>query len=234
MHDEPSKKVPDWLAALRDPIEGGPYLSHYIVAPEHIPDVLRAFGAPPLHARRVLVSAINEMATKLWLAREGRPPLRFAEAQKKLESLGAAARNLKNKLTDHELRRAIFWANISKLPALDSQERTHGEKRIPTSIFGAIDEGLKFLIEGVDALRNSKVYHRVFDQPSSSDSRMRPERALLWEPLLALMTDFKIASFREHQPLIATIRSLHLACGIEPPDPGAVRQTVKDWRKRQR
>jgi hypothetical protein len=173
------------------------------------------------------------MAAKLWLAREGKPSLTFAEAHNKLEALGAAAKNLQNKLKDHELRRAILWANISKLPILESQE-TPGELKIPTPIFGAIDWGLRFLIEGVDALQDPKIYNRIFDQPLDSDNRMRPERALLWEPLLDLLADFKIASFGEHQPLIATIRSLHLACGIEPPDPGAVRQTVKDWRKRQR
>jgi hypothetical protein len=226
MVDAPRKEIPEWLSAIRHPQGAELYFSPYVVAPEHIPDVLRAFGKRPAFAKRLLVTAIDEMAAKLWFARKHKPSLNF---DRKLMALAAAAKNLKNKLQDQELRRAIFRANTLKWPITDWRERP-GEEELPP-MFAAIEEGLTFLIKGAAALQDPKIYHLALDQPS--DTKKHLERALLWEPLLALLDDFN-GDFAEHQPLIATIRSLHLACGIEPPDPNAVRQTVNAWRKRKR
>jgi hypothetical protein len=229
MADTPRKEVPEWLAALRHPKGGDLYLSPYIVAPDHVRDVLQAFGKRPTFTKRFLVAAIDEMAARLWFAHKHKPSFSFDAGQNKLKALAAAAKNLRNKLQDGELRRAIFRANTLKWPIPDYRDRPGAEELPP--IFAEVEEGLAFLIKGAASLENRKIYNLAFDQPP--DSQKSLERALLWEPLLKLLDDFH-EDYGAHQPLIATIRSLHLACGIEPPDPGAVRQTVNAWRKRQR
>lgn len=89
------------------------------------------------------------------------------------------------------------------------------------------------LLRVIRAVRDPEMYMSVFSHQGTS-SRKSVERAVLWEPLLDLMERHDIQNFSQHQPLIGTVRALHRACGITPPDPGAVRQTVNSWRKRYR
>jgi hypothetical protein len=106
------------------------------------------------------------------------------------------------------------------------------EKRLK-ELYGNIDPTavLENLLRAIRALREQEVYADAFLQPGG---RKRPERALLWEPLLDLMSEFNIENFSQYQPLIVTLRSLHLACGIAPPEPGSVRVAVSSWNKRHR
>jgi hypothetical protein len=85
------------------------------------------------------------------------------------------------------------------------------------------------LLPVIQALQDPKFYDRAYSQPVG---RKQLQRAMLWEPLLDLLVQFGVENFNAHRPLIATIRSLHLACGIDPPDGIAVRQTVSAWKRR--
>jgi hypothetical protein len=222
MADAPRNETPEWLAALRDPIKGDLKLSSFIRAPKHVPDVLKAFGEQLPPDRRRIVAAFDRMATNLWFAREYKPTLSSKEANERIERIVAAGKNLRNNLHS-ELRFAISWANVMKQP-VEARDEVVEAMHIPDATF---DVGLMFIIAGAEELlRNPEAYRAVFWQPPGTERHKSLVRVLLWEPLLDMLADFKIEKFDEHQPLISTIRSLHLACGIEPPNDGAVRQVV--------
>jgi hypothetical protein len=227
MIDQPSKEIPDWLAALRDPILGDLKLSSFIRAPEHVPDALKAFGEQQAPDRRRIVAAFDRMATNLWFAREYKPTLSSKEANERLKRIVAAGKNLRNNLHS-ELRFAISWANVMKQP-VEARDGVVEAMHVPDATF---DVGLMFIIAGAEELlRNPVAYRAVFWQPPGRERHKRLERVLLWEPLLDVLADFGIEDFDQHQFLIVTIRSLHLACGIAPPKETSVRQTVSAWRK---
>ena len=205
-------------------------MSPCVVAPKHIPDVLKAFGPRELSARRRIVSKLDDMAVNYWFARKHQPPLAFTAADDKLDRLETSIRNtlsLWKEVTP--LHQAIFMAQFLRLPA----ERRKKYRRIPWKQIDPVSRLTNSALPLIKALRDPEIYRAAFSQPPTADSHKALTRALLWEPLLNLMKDFNQIDFGEHQPLIDTIRSLHLAVGIEPPDGNAVRQTVSAWRKRE-
>jgi hypothetical protein len=229
------KEIPEWLAALRDPILGDLRLSPCVAAPEHIPDVLKAFGEQHPPARRRIVVAIDEMAIKLWFARKHKAPKKFAVADADLKRLETAARNLLSLWSrGSPYYQALFTAMILMVPPKERRHHRSIERRNRRFDFNNIDPGpaLAKLLPVIRALRSPDIYSRAFSQPRSS--RKGLERSLLWEPLFDLMHDFRIENFGKHQRLIDTIRALHRACGIKAPEAVAVRQALKDWRKRER
>jgi len=222
MVDPLCEQQPEWLAAL------GVRLTPKIIAPEHIRDVLKAFGEQDSAAKRRIVSALDEMAIKLWLARKHKAgPKKFAAANADLKRLENAAAKLRALwLETRPYHQALLQTTVLMVPP--KNRRNHKIK------FDDINVGskLKNLLPVIRALRSHEIYSRVFSQPPSS--RKGLERALLWEPMFDLMHDFKIERFGRHQALIDTIRALHRACKIKPPDPVAVRVASSAWRKRQR
>ena len=71
--------MPEWLAALRDPILGDVRLSpNKILAPEHIPDVLKAFRPQHPPSRRWIVNTIDQMAIKLCFSSHNKAPQIFS------------------------------------------------------------------------------------------------------------------------------------------------------------
>jgi hypothetical protein len=219
--------MPEWLAALRDPILGDLRLSPFIVAPEHIPDVLKAFGELHPPARRWIVIALDEMAIKLSFARKHKAPAKFALADDHLEKLESAATKLLSLWRETSpYYEALLRASMLMVPAKERREHAFD--------FNNIDPGTAVakLLPVIRALRRPEVYARANSQPSSSHKAL--ERALLWEPLFDLLHDFNIDDFGRHQPLSETIRALHLGCGVRPPEAVAVRQAVRDWRQRER
>ena len=81
-------------------------------------------------------------------------------------------------------------------------------------------------------MRDPDLYFAPLGQPPVVNSRKCLERTLLWEPLLDLMHDFGIKDFGKYQDLIQTVRSLHLALEIDPPDANLLKQVVFIWKKR--
>ena len=83
MTDVEPTKTTDWLAVLR-PTDLRP--PRYIKAPEHFPHILKAFGplSPPDFRRAVL--AIDEVVIGYKSARKRKPPMKFGEADKLLDS----------------------------------------------------------------------------------------------------------------------------------------------------
>ena len=66
-------------------------------------------------------------------------------------------------------------------------------------------------------------------------SQKRPERELLWEPMFDLLNQFgfRALDFNKHQPLMRTVKALHLTIGIDPPDTNLFKQAIRDWRKKE-
>jgi hypothetical protein len=225
MADVRNKEQPEWLAALRDPTLGELWLSPF-VAPEHLPDVLKAFGEQETSSRRRIVIALDEMATKLWFARKHKAPKKFSAAKRELKPLEDAADNL----LALWLEASPYYAALLKATILMIPPK---ERRNHAFAFNSLDPGpaLAKLLPAIRALRTQEIYTRAFSQPPRSQKSL--ERALLWEPLFDLMHDFKIEEFDRHQPMIHTARALHLACSLRPPDEGKFRVTLNDWRKRQ-
>jgi len=206
-------------------------LSPCVVAPKHIPDVLKAFGPREPPARRRIISKLDDMAVNYWFASRHQPPVAFTTADDKLDRLETSIRNtlsLWKEVTEEVTPQAIFMAQFLRLPA----ERRKTYRRVPWKQIDPVSRLTNALLM-IRALRDPEIYRAVFSQPPMADSHKALTRALLWEPLLDLMNDFGQLDFAEHQPLIDTVRSLHLALGIDPPDGRAVRQTVSAWRKRE-
>jgi hypothetical protein len=219
--------APEWLAALSDPMLGDLRLSpRNILASEHIPDVLNAFGLQPPSARRRIVIALDEMAIKLWLARTHKAPKKFADADADLARLENAVRNLSTLWSKASpYYPALLRAMILAVPPKD--------RKFERFDFNDIDPGpaIEKLKPVIRELRDEAVYARAF---ARLPGRKSLQRSLLWEPLFDLMRDFKINDFSKHQAMIHTIRAMHLACQIKPPDPIAVRQALSTWRKSER
>ncbi|MCK1708587.1 MULTISPECIES: hypothetical protein [unclassified Bradyrhizobium] len=220
-----SKEVPEWLVKLRRSLgDASDIQLHEIVAPEHIPVVLKAFGEQhPTDLERIVYSLDGMAATLNW-ARERRPPMKFASADAFLARLENGTVNLQS-----------LWAKANPFHrALHSALfiTAKRDKRLK-ELYGEIDPtlALERLLRAVRALRKPEIYADAFLQPHG---RKRVERALLWEPLFDLMSDFNIKNFSQYQPLIVTVRSLHLSCGIAAPEEGAVRQAVLSWNERHR
>src|SRR5438309_9569972 len=94
MIDQPNKEIPDWLAELRDPILGDLKLSSFVRAPEHIPDVLKAFGEQSSADRRRIVGALDLMAKTHALAREYEPTLSLTETRGRLNRIVKAGKSI--------------------------------------------------------------------------------------------------------------------------------------------
>ena len=223
--DVPSKKVPEWLTELSGSLGGARDLQLLeIVAPEHIAAVLKAFGQQHPTDLEHIVDNLDGMAATIKWAREHRPPMKFGAADLFLARLENATVNLQSLWAIAN----PFHRALSKALLITLKE----EKRLK-ELYGEIDPTTvrERLLRSVRALRKEDIYANAFLQPGG---RKRVERALLWEPLFDLMNDFNIKDFSRYQPLIVTVRSLHLACGIAPPEAGAVRQAVLSWNKMHR
>jgi hypothetical protein len=230
----PDKTVymPDWLAALRCPICDDVRLSHAWKAPDRIPEILEGFGPRHPPARRWIVIKLDTMAYDISYACAHEPAFGVQEAKVQFASTASAAANLLNKLREPQVRRAILMAIAKR------QRTNQGPKWLLDMDLDAgtpldeIDLALKFIEEGAEeVLRDPDIYYRPLGR-RVAESRKGLERILLWEPLLGLMHDFGIEEFDKHQPLIQTVRSLHLALGIGLPDANRLKQVAFLWRKR--
>jgi hypothetical protein len=236
MADAPRKETPDWLAALRDPTLGDLKLSSFIRAPKHIPDVLKAFGEQRPPDRRRIVVAVDHMVKSLCLALEYEPTLTDTEREKRLNRIVRSGKSIRKSM-HADLRFAIFWANLLELPIKDRDWKVPIGDRdaFAETLYShdaTFDVSLMLMIAGAEKLLdNPELYRAVLWQPPGEERHKALVRALLWEPLLDLLDDFKIESYDQHQPLIHTIRSLHLACGIDPPNDVAVRVAVHERKK---
>jgi hypothetical protein len=224
--------MPDWLAALRCPICGDVKLSHAWVAADHIPKILKGFGQPHPPARRWIVAKLDTMAIHHWHARNHEPAFGLQKAKAHFASTASAARNLLNKLQEVQVRRAILMGAKRKQISKNGPKWLLGMDLHAETPLDAIDLALEFIREGAEeVLREPDIYYRPLGR-RVANSRKRIERTLLWEPLFGLMHDFEIEDLNKHQPLIQTIRSLHHALGIVPPDANRLKQVAFDWRKR--
>jgi hypothetical protein len=232
MPDE-SVYLPAWLAALHS-LEGGDVkLSRAWRLPDQIPEVLKGFGSQHAPICRRIVIKLDTMAGKYWLARSHEPLFGLQEAKTHFSSIFSAAKNLLNKLPDLEVRHAILMA-MHKL-----QREHRGPNWLlnmdlsVTTPLDNIDLALEFIrIGSEEILHDPDLYYRPLGQPPVVDGRKSFERALLWEPLFDLMHEFGIKDLSQHQDLIQTVRSLHLAIGIDPPNSNHLKQVTREWRRR--
>ena len=223
MTDDERTKTTDWLAALR-PTDLRP--PRYIKAPEHFPHILKAVGPlSPLDFRRAVL-AIDEVVTGYKSARKRKPPMKFDEADKLLAPIEDYFRK---SLTKWERATRLYPAMLTALIIKTPPEKRPGsefdwEKIDPVST-------LKNALLAVRALRNRNIYRAATGQPSQK----RPERELLWEPLFNLLSQFgfRAPDFDKHQPLMRTVKALHLTIGIDPPDANLFKQAIRDWRKKE-
>jgi hypothetical protein len=253
--------MPDWLAALRCPIRDDVRLSHAWKVPGRIPDVIEGFGPRHPPARRWIVIKLDTMAYDLSYARAHEPAFSVKEATAHFASTANAAKNLLNKVRPPQVRRAILTAARRKqirqdgpkwLLAMDLHASLDFDFRRDLSgldlgygadpddgmdpdagtPLDAIDLILELIREGAEeALRDLDSYYGPLGRRVANIRKMLV-RTLLWDPLFDLMHDFGIKDFDEHQPLIQTVRSLHLALGMESPDANRLKQVAFLWRKR--
>jgi hypothetical protein len=231
MPDEKAVYMPAWLAALHCPICGDVKLSRAWKAADHIPEVVEGFGPRHPPARRWIVIKLDTMAGKYWLARSHEPMLGLQQAKTHFSSISRAAKNLLNKLPELEVRRAILMA-MHKL-----QRENRGPNWLLNMDFDVttpldnIDLALEFIRIGSEKIsRDPDQYFALFGRRTVRKSRGL-ERILLWEPLFDLMHDFGIEDLRQYQDQIKTVRSLHLALGIDPPDSNRLKQVAYRWRR---
>jgi hypothetical protein len=233
MPDEPVY-MPEWLATLHCPICGDVNLSRVWKRPDYLASVLGGFGPRHPPARRWIVLTLDTMAINHWLARQNEPAFNVQDGKEHFAATSKAARKLLNKLREPQVRRAILMAMVK------CQRERRGPKWVQDmdlhtgGPLHAIDVVLEFIGEGAEeVLRNPDLYYAMLCQPPIVDSRKSLESALIWNPLLDLMHDFGIENFSRYQDLTQTVRSLHFALGIDPPNTNRLKQVVFGWRKRQ-
>src|SRR6267378_2857680 len=111
---EPDRTISEWR------------LSPCVVAPKHIPDVLKAFGPREPPARRRIVSKLDDMAVNYRFASRHQPPVAFTAADDKLDRLETSIRNtlsLWKQLAP--LHQAVFMAQFLRLPAKERKNYDH-------------------------------------------------------------------------------------------------------------
>ena len=230
--------LPEWLAALHCPECGGMRLLPAWKAPNYIPEVLEGFGPRHPPARRWIVFKLDTMADGLSYARDHEPALSVKQAKVHFASTASAAENLLNKLREPQVRRAILMAARRKQTRQDGPRwllamDLDGMDLDAGTPLDEIDLILELIREGAEeVLRDLDIYYRPLGRRLANSRKRSLERTLLWEPLFDLMRDFGIEDFDKHQPLIQTVRSLHLAVGIGPPDANLLKQVAFLWRKR--
>jgi hypothetical protein len=225
--------MPAWLQALHCPTYGDVKLSRVWKAPDHIPKVLEGFGSQQPSARRSIVIKLDTMAGNYWLARSREPLFGLQEAKTHFSSIVSAATNLLTRLSELEVRGGILMA-MNKL-----QRENRGPNWLQKTDLDVatpldnIDLALEFIrIGSEEILHDPDLYYAPLGQPPVVDSRKGLERTLLWEPLFDLKREFGIKDLSQHQDLIKTVRSLHLALGIDPPNSNNLKQVAHIWRKR--
>jgi hypothetical protein len=224
--------MPDWLAALCGLRRDDMRLSHAWKVPDRIPEVLEGFGPRHPPARRYIVLRIDKMADDHWFARTHEPAFGLQEAKVHFASTISMAKNGLNKLRDPRVRRAILMANAKRKRTNQGPKWLLDMDLDAGTPLDAIDIAFKFIEEGAEeVLRDPDIYYRLLGR-RVADSRKGLERSLLWEPLLDLMHDFGIEDRGKYQNLIQTVRSLHLALGIDPPDANLLKQVAFDRKKR--
>ena len=223
MTDVEPTKTTDWLAVLR-PTDLRP--PRYIKAPEHFPHILKAFGPlSPLDFRRAVL-AIDEIVVGYKSARTRNPPMKFDEADKLLAQI---ENSFSKSLTSWERAKPLYQAMLNALiittsPEIRRYTEFDWEKIDPTT-------ALQYALLAVRTLRSRNVYREATGHPSQK----RPQRELLWEPLFGLLSrsGFRAVDFAKHQPLMRTVKALHFAIGIDPPDTHLFKQAIRDWRKKE-
>ncbi|MGY8634297.1 hypothetical protein RAD15_17615 [Bradyrhizobium sp. 14AA] len=219
------EEMPPWLAELRHPIAGDLRLSDFIIAREHLGDVLRAFGPQDVATRRQILIEIDMCAIQLHQARKHKVPMKFASADPLFARLERAIVNLQSLWTEASpFHRGLVLTKIGMTRSSEARSKSSFEE-VDLAVL------LPDMLRVIRSVRDPEEYMRAFSRQGSS-SRKSVERAVLWEPLLDQMSQRQIQNFSQYQPLIVTMRALHRACGISPPDPVAVRQTTSAWRKR--
>jgi hypothetical protein len=222
MTDVETAQATDWLAVLR-PTDLKP--PRYIKAPEHVEHILKAFGPlSPFDFRRAVI-AIDEIVTGYLSARNRKPPMKFEEAERLLTSI---EKSFARSLTAWERATLLHDAMLTALiitTAPEQRPSSMGRNSIPLAPM------LKNTLLAVRALRNPNVYRDATGQPSQK----RPEREFIWEKLFMTLSQFGLREpFNEHQPLMRTVKALHLTIGIDPPDANLFKQAIRDWRNRGR
>jgi hypothetical protein len=224
MADDQPAKMPDWAAVLR-PTDLKP--PRYINAPEYIPQVLKAFGPlSPLDFQRAVLG-IDEIIIGYKSAPKRKPPMKFDEAEKLLAPIETHfAKSLSAWERGAPLHQALFRALIKSTPPEERKAREFEWEKIDPA------PTLKNALSAVRALRDPKGYRAATGQTAS---QKRPERELLWEPLFGLLDHFgfRAPNFNKHQPLMRTVKALHLAVGIDPPDENLFKQAIKAWREKE-
>lgn len=218
MTDAEPDKATDWLAVLR-PTDLKP--PRYIKAPEHFEHILRAFGPlSPFDFRRAVI-AIDEIVTGYLSAQNRKPSMKFEEADKLLERIEI---DFGKSLAAWERAALLHDAMLTALiitTAPEKRPNSIGRNSIPLA------QTLNNALLAVRALRDPNAYREATGQPSQK----RPEREFIWEPLFAALSQFGLrAPFNEHQPLMTTVKELHLTIGIDPPDANAFKQAIRAWR----
>lgn len=219
--DDQPAEMPDWLAALRHPTQGDLKLSPYWRAPEQIPGILKAFGPRRRADHRLIVLALDDMAISIWGARKHKLPMKFEDAKKLLAPLETRIGEVLTALElAAPLHQAIYRARIAA--------KTTKERRELIALAPVAND----VLLAVRMLRDPNGYRAAYHQPAGQKS---PERALLLEPLFDLMNKFGLRArdFSKHQPLLTTLKKLHLAIGIAPPNDDVFDGAVKDRRKKE-
>lgn len=198
-----------------------------VTAATHVLDVLKAFGPQIVADQRTITLNIDRMSTHYWFARVRIPPMKFAAADAVLRRLET---DLANAIASWEkavsLHPGLLRASIVSAPA----EEPHSGK------LGEIDFSSKATkaLSATRRLRSENAYRDIYGQPPPEDRHKLLEHAMLWEPLFGLMNHFGVQQLSEYQPITRTVKALHLAIGIDPPNTNAFKQALRAWRKRAR
>ena len=180
MTDDEPGKLPDWLAALRHPTQGDVHLSKCWRKPEHLPDVLKAFGPrSPVELRKIVLK-LDDIAIAYTFARNHPPPMKFAEAADLLDRLaGSIADTVALWKTAAPLHHSILRALLA---AMTVEERRSIDWDVGWDITPL---NLERVLLGVNLLRRDRdTYRAAFLQ---SPSIKMIERSLLWERLFHLL-----------------------------------------------
>ncbi|MBM1172659.1 hypothetical protein [Microvirga arabica] len=91
---------------------------------------------------------------------------------------------------------------------------------------------LELIVHGAELYAEQGIASLLDSVKVVNSSRKSLERVFLWEPTLEIFLQHgKDVGFSEHGPLMRILAAFHRAYGLEPPNPSAVKQLVRDFKK---
>ncbi|MCJ2091974.1 hypothetical protein MKK67_05570 [Methylobacterium sp. J-072] len=143
--------------------------------------------------------------------------------RERLERIAAAARILRQHLAEETLTEHLFYGLSDAEKFTDRLQDSDRINRTFISNLGHLVSTAGELASNPDELRILRI--------DPKDGAKSVERREIWEPVFKLWCDLgKELGYTDGGPIMRVLQIMHVALGLEPPNPHSVRQALRDYK----